>query len=151
MATIDNMKGRRDYSAEEWDMAPFQKRNTPTSNDYVFFMAFLNEISDSLYCATIALDGYSSHLGKIHYIQDGNLCLYMWHHLLQTLAINTPGLITPPIHFTSGWLLLPSEPSQLVGHILSSSTSALIYHVCTSKSRPDPAVPIISERSHGMW
>src|SRR5882724_1314752 len=39
-----------------------------------------------LYCATIALGGYSSHSGKIHYIQDGNLCLYMWHHLQQTLA-----------------------------------------------------------------
>src|SRR5882724_8654832 len=44
---------------------------------------------------------------------DGDLCLYMWHHLLRTLAINTPGLVTPPIHFTSSQLLLPSELSHL--------------------------------------
>jgi len=43
-----------------------------------------------LYCATIALGGYSSHFGKIHYIQDGNLSLYMQHHLQQTPAINPP-------------------------------------------------------------
>jgi len=49
---------------------------------------------EEVYCATTALDGYPSHV-KIHYIQDGDLCLYMWHHLLQTLAINTPNLITP--------------------------------------------------------
>jgi len=30
-----------------------------------------------LYFATIALGIYSSHSGKIHYIQDGDLCLYM--------------------------------------------------------------------------
>jgi len=27
---------------------------------------------------------------------DGDLCLYMWHHLLRTLAINTPGLSLLP-------------------------------------------------------
>src|SRR5882724_10285369 len=43
---------------------------------------------------------------------DGNLCLYMWHCLLQTLAINTPGLVTPPIHFTSAQLLLLSKLSH---------------------------------------
>ena len=106
---------------------------------------------EELYCATIALDGYSLHLGKIHYIQDGDLCQYMWHRLLWTLAINTPGLVTPPIHFTSGWLLLPSElshswvTSSAHPHQLSSITSA------HQKGWPDPAVPIISERIHRMW
>jgi len=40
------------------------------------------ENMDMVYCATIALGRYSLHSSKIHYIQDGNLCLYMWHHLL---------------------------------------------------------------------
>jgi len=53
---------------------------------------------EEVYCATIALGRYSSHSGKIHYIQDGNLCLYMQHNLRQTLAIYTPGLVTPSIH-----------------------------------------------------
>ena len=37
---------------------------------------------DLVYCATIVLGRYSSHSGKIHYIQDADLSLYMWHHLL---------------------------------------------------------------------
>src|SRR5882724_951833 len=53
---------------------------------------------EEVYGATIALGRYSSHSGKIHYIQDGDLCLYMWHHLQRTLAIYTLGLITPSIH-----------------------------------------------------
>src|SRR5882724_5969436 len=71
-----------------------------------------HHVMTTLYCATIALGGYSLHLGKIHYIQDGDLCLYMWHHLLRTLEINTLGLVIPPIHFTSSQLLLPSELSH---------------------------------------
>src|SRR5882724_4513114 len=57
---------------------------------------------EEVYCGTIALGGYSSHSGKFHYIQDVNLSLYMWHYLQGTLEINTPGLVTPSIHFTSG-------------------------------------------------
>ena len=49
-----------------------------------------------------------------------------------------------PANFASVW----AEP--LAGHILDSSTAALIYHACASNGWPDPAVPIISERSHGM-
>src|SRR5882724_2977127 len=64
-------------------------------------MAVLHIPNCPLYCATIALGGYSSHSGKIHYIQDGDLSLYMWHPLRQTLAINTPGFLTPSIYFTS--------------------------------------------------
>ena len=39
---------------------------------------------EEVYCATIALDRYSLHLGKIHYIQDGDLCLYMQHQFANT-------------------------------------------------------------------
>ena len=53
---------------------------------------------DPMYCATIVLGGYSSHSGKIHYIQDADLSLYMQHHLWRTLAIYASGLVTPSIH-----------------------------------------------------
>src|SRR5882724_11756019 len=51
--------------------------------------------------------------------------------------------------------LLPADfasirAKPLAGHILGSSTAALIYHACASKGWPDPVAPIISERSHGM-
>src|SRR5882724_5347831 len=86
----------------------------------------------ALYCATIALGGYSSHSGKIHIIQDADLSLYMWHHLWQTLAIYASGLVTPSIHLLPADLAsVRTEP--LMGHILGSSTSALIYQACTSK------------------
>src|SRR5882724_1801095 len=87
---------------------------------------------EEVYCATIVLGRYSSHSGKIHYIQDADLFLYMWHHLRQTLAFYASGLVTPSIH------LLPAkfasvQAKPLTGHILGSSTSALIYQAGESK------------------
>src|SRR5882724_2014878 len=93
--------------------------------------------SEMLYCATIVLGGYSSHSGKIHYIQDADLSLYVQHHLRRTLAFYALGLVTPSIH------LLPAEfasiqAEPLTGHILSSSTSAFIYQACALKGVARP-------------
>src|SRR5882724_8058897 len=88
---------------------------------------------EPLYCATIVLGGYSSHSGKIYYIQDADLSLYMWHHLRRTLAFYASGLVTPSIHLLPAkFASVRAEP--LMGHILSSSTLALIYDICTSRS-----------------
>jgi len=54
-----------------------------------------------------------------------------------------------PLYF---WpILLLSKLSHLQVTSSASSTAALIYHACASKRWPDPVVPIIYERSHGMW
>src|SRR5882724_2490629 len=90
-----------------------------------------------LYCATIALGRYSSHSGKIHYIQDADLSLYMRHHLWRTLAIYPSGLVTPSIHLLpADFASVRTEP--LMGHTLGSSTSAFIYQACTLKGVARP-------------
>ena len=81
---------------------------------------------------------------------DGDPFLYMCYHPLWTLAISTPVLITPPIHFIPAnicfhWSRATHEPHHQLIHI------SLIYHVCRSKGWPNPTVPIILERSCGMW
>src|SRR5882724_10311712 len=80
-----------------------------------YILGLLAGMLGVLYCATIVLGRYSSHSGKIHYIQDANLSLYMQHHLWQTLAIYTSGLITPSIHgLLADFASVQAEP--LMGH-----------------------------------
>jgi len=85
--------------------------------------------NDMVHWATTTLDGYPSHSDKIHYIQMvtsvyicGTTFCDPWQSTLLALSL------LPSTYF---WpTLLPSELSHL-WHIIGSSTSALIYHVCT--------------------
>src|SRR5882724_50047 len=102
------------YSAQQYEMAvgshtcsgnTYMSANTYPVQEYEMLVgshAFSVVTYMPVYCATIALGGYSPHSGNFHYIQDVDLGLYMQHYLRRTLAINTPGLVTPSIHFTSG-------------------------------------------------
>jgi len=83
----------------------------------------------TLYCATIALGGYSPHL-KIHYSRC-NLCLYMRHHLWRTLAIYNPvSSLLPSI--TSSWFYFCQSQATHGSHP-SAHHISLIYHTCCIK------------------
>src|SRR5882724_2800751 len=86
-------------------------------------------ISELMYCATIALGGYSSHSGKFHYIQDVDLGLYMQHYLQRTLEINTPGLVTPSIHFTSGQFCFRPSRATCGSHVQLIHSSPHLSHL----------------------
>jgi len=99
-----------------------------------------------VYCATIALGGYPWHFDKIYYIwMVTDICLYMWHHLLQTMAIITPMLVTHPI-----LLQLPADICSVsakppVSHIIGSFTTASSITSACQRPWPNPEVPIILE------
>src|SRR5882724_11728504 len=56
--------------------------------------------------------------------------------------------LLPSTLLLANFASVQAEP--LAGHIFGSSTASLIYHTCASKGWPDPVVPIIYERSHGI-
>jgi len=96
----------------------------------------------ALYCATIVLGRYSSHSGKIHYIQDADLSYICGTTFSELWQFNASGSsLIPSTYF---WpILLPSKPSHSRSHPQLIHIG-LIYQACASKGRPDPAVPIIS-------
>jgi len=97
---------------------------------------------------TIALGRYSSHSGKIHIIQDADLSLYAASPSANSGIYALGSSLLHPL--TSGWFAsIWAEPLMVTSsaHPHRPSSIKLVHQ----KGWPDPAVPIISERSGGMW
>jgi len=105
-----------------------------------------------LYCATTALDGYPSHLDKIHYIwmvTSFYICstaFYKpWQSSLPSSSFPLPFIFYFWLIFASIW----AEPPM--SHIISSFTQHYLSCLHIKGLLPAPAVPIILETRCGMW
>ena len=150
--------GRQDFTIVEY-LVP-SNRNLHHCTDPLFLpliphpcplqLLLLCLLHLTLYCATTALDRYPSHLDKIHHIQTVTsvyICSTTFYEPRQSGLLSSsllPSTLLPAnICFHLSWAT--HEPHHWLIH------NSLIYHICASKSRPNPTVPIILDRSCGMW
>jgi len=93
-----------------------------------------------IYCSLHVWDNKNEHVANrwvynfpqiyIHLLTTICIGYKLWKHIARALQSRLQAI----------WSSVRAKP--LMGHILSLSTSALIYHACTSWVWPDPVVPI---------